>query len=483
MGKIWIGLDLRRDGWCMVEVCKGAGAQVIKEYQYETWPSAEAGEQKRIICDLVTGRVRDGKRVTVSLPLEAGDWHHLSLPALPGSMLREAILNSLEKETGRDQRFLGFKECASSTQGKEIEAFLYDRTLLQERVGLLSEAGLKDVYFSPRSCGIINCLNRLERYAVQSAAFGGGNLIPSHSQGNYAYIEVSDSETEIGIFNKDRIVFLRSFPNPLKPEKEYNLSALGGELKIVQLLLRREDKDSLLRCYLLGSATGLDYKDLRKTVADCFGLEERQVGYPPLYGFMQGLGEKGISTTGAVAATGLALEGMGAATGYGIRFNPGESAVQRRRILYSGLIAAVGLCFIVGGILFQMGLAAKKAKTEADLQKEKTSLTAKANFYADLQKKRLMPLWFLREWTSISPEGTVLNSLVIDGSEVKEVSGDTPVFGELYQRLLASPFLKGLKVRGGITTGAHNSEVFYLAGPLGEVNLEEAAKTPSESER
>ncbi|HHU51811.1 MAG TPA: hypothetical protein GXZ36_08340 [Firmicutes bacterium] len=480
MGKSWIGLDLRRDGWCMVEVCKGAGTPVIKEYQYGAWPSTDAGEQQRIIGDLVTGRVRDGKRVTVSLPLEAGDWRHLSLPALPGSMLREAILNSLE-ETGRDQPFLGFKECASSRQGKEIEAFLYDRSILQERVGLLSAAGLKDVYFSPRSCGIINCLNRLERYAVQSGAFGGGHSLPSHSRGNYAYIEVSDTETEIGIFNKDRIVFLRSLPNPLKPEQEYNLDALGGELKIVQLLLRRENEDALLRCYLLGSATGLDYPDLRRTVAACFGLEERQVGYPPLYGFLQGLGEKGISTTGAVAATGLALEGMGAATGYGIRFNPDESIVQRRRFLYSGLIAAVGLCFIVGGVLFQMGLAAKKAKVEAVWQQEKTSLLVKANFYADLQKKRLAPLWFLREWTSIAPEGTVLNSLVIDGSEVKEVSGYTPVFGELYQRLLASPFLKGLKVRGGITTGTHNSEAFYLAGPLGEVNLEEAAKTLSEA--
>lgn len=476
MRKSWVGLDLRKDGWCLVEVCKGAGAQVIKEYQYGTWPSENAGEQKKIIRDLVISKVRNEKRVTISLPLEVGYWRHLSLPALPSSMLREAILNSLDHDVTGDQQVIGYKECPSSAQGKEIEAFIYDQTMLQEKVTFLLEVGLKDVYFSPRSCGIINCLNRLERLAAKSTTYGAKNLISSQSGGDYAYIEVSDAETEIGIFNENRIVFLRSFPNPLKPEKEYNLKALSGELKIVQLLIRREYKGTLLRCYLLGSATGLDYKDLIKTVADGFGLEERQVGYPPLYGFMQGLGAKGISITGALAATGLALEGMGSATGFGIRIKPDETAVKRRQTLYSGLVLALGLLFILGGVFFQMGLERKKAKTEAALQKEKTSLTAKTTFYSSLQQKRLMTLWFLKEWTSIAPEGTVLTGLVIEGTEVKEVSGYTPVFGELYQRLLASPFLQGLEVRGGITAGLHNSEVFYLAGPLGEVSFEEEAK-------
>lgn len=454
MGKRVTAIDLREDGFSIVEMVGGRKGPYLKTFVGETWESSHPGERSRQLTKVFARQRIGRKRIVAALPLSLGRWFRLRLPALSGDALEKAVALSLQEQSqwSATEAIFGFQARKMGEQ-MQIDAFVFPEPAVQSRFDLLKNAGLNLRYFVPRPFGVINYLLF---YPVR---------MPENEVA--ACLDFSTQETEITFFDREGLILPRSFPNPLKAENQYDTSALAGELRLVQLKLRHDGK-LLTRCYLSGWMSGLNLEELTPAVTAHLGVEDGATGYLPPAGLLSVIGREGSKTPGALTTIGLALEGLGYTPA--LRLYPDDAEARRKRMRLSRVAAGLSVLFLLGGFYFQYSARQRNKMIISEKARLAQSVEARLTRYENLWSNRVPSLRFFTEWEKIAPEGTVITALVIEGNEVKEVSGYTPSFSTLYQRLLSSPSLRNLRIRGGIRKHREGLEAFRLSGPMGEGN-------------
>lgn len=454
MGKRITALDLREDGFSIVEMGGGRKGPYLETFVGEDWESSHPRERSRQLARVFAQQRIGKKRIIAALPLSLGRWFRFDLPALTGDALGKAVVLALQEQLQGSFADVIFGFQAKRNGGQtQVHALVFPQRVLQSRIDLLKDAGLRLKYFVPRFYGIIN-------YFL---------FYPENLPGNetVACIDFSTQETEITLFDRNGLLLPRSFPNPLKPENQYDTAALAGELRLVHLKLRQEGK-LLARCYLSGWVSGLNPEELSPAVAANLGVDDGATGFILQDGLLSVTGREGSKTPGALTAIGLGLEGLGYTPA--LRIYPNEAETRKKKIFYSQVVAGLSVFFLIGGLYFQYSAHQRNKWLLRERTRLEQSVEARLMRYENLWSNRVPSLRFFTEWEKIAPEGTVITALVIEGNEVKEVSGYTPSFSVLYQRMLSSSSLRNLKIRGGIRKHSEGYEAFRLSGPMGEGN-------------
>lgn len=469
-----VGLEIRKNGWTAVEfkATKRKAPEVLSCVGGRWNSSDDPVSRGMLLTKVFTERKMSRKNIILSLPLELGYWKRLTLPALPSSSLETAVRTGLEVEAPwpGEELVLGFREWKIADNKIEVESFICPKRVLTEQQLILEAAGLSGRYFSPRVYGVVNCFLLRNR---DLPAF----------QGSLVLLEFTSTETEISVFDKQGIILLRSFPNPITTEGGCDQELLAEELKLTRFMLRKLQGAYPKRCYILGYASGLDQESLSLIARD-LGFTENQTSFSPKHQLFSGLSSVNKDLPGVFSTAGLALEGLGLVPpGLTLSPPPSEKKQAKARVIVWSLLV-VGFLSTLGGLIFRHNLLQKEEallknwlmtnqKEVAELRRlltEQQIMEEKLIYYSDLRKSQLIIPNFFAEWERVIPPQTAITALSLDGKQVNRLSGYTPSFSLLYQKVLNSPYLKALQVREGITSSPDGMEVFQLSGRLGDRN-------------
>lgn len=494
LNKRAVGLDLRADGWTVLEVERytraGKKGLEVLNFAQGKWEPDTTPETRGEMLKAAFGRQNIARQgLVVSLPAGLGQWERPTLPELPPPLVKTALFTNLESRLSQppEEMALAFKVQQGEEEGKtEVETFVYPQQVVACYRQILKNAGLRKVSFLPHPYGIGNYLFSFSEYLRR----GGQQVF---------VIEISFLETEVFLFGREGIIHYRSFPSPVTPDETYNLEALAEELKLTRFLIRKQggrvptDARQATRAthtacatnpvfaYLSAPVSEMDKEAVGRTVAESLGLDPGRVASFSNFRPPAGLSAGEWEQPGTLAAAGLALERLGD-TGCGMRLAlPGEKEPPGKRGLFSWGLLLLGFFLGIGGIFFRFDALRKERAflhewlrnqepelTEIyDLLVKEERLRDKIHLYSALEKERQFFFAFLSEWERVAPHGTIITHLTLENNKVGRLSGQTPSFSLFYEALLASPFFKDLQVMEGITTNSEGLEVFHLSGPVG----------------
>lgn len=503
LNKRAVGLDLRADGWTVLEVEKrGRGDQgglEVVNLARGKWDPGATPEARGEMLKAAFHRQRIGRQgLAVSIPAGLGQWERPVLPVLQPPLLKTALLANLAAKLSQppEELALAYKVRPGEAGAAEVEAFLYPQETVAGYRQILHHAGLRRFSLLPRPYGIANYL----------LAFSG----QLRQEGEQVFVvEISFFETEVFLLGREGIIHHRSFPSPVTPDGVYNLEALAGELKLTRFLLRKhpgggEDaagmqgpqvmktrhKVNPVFVYLSCPFAGTEKETVLATVAASLGLEPDRAAFFSSLRPPSGLSAGEWEQPGVLAAAGLALEGLGE-TGSGMRLSlPGEKEPPGKREFFSWGLLLFAFILGAGGLFFRFDTLRKErvflrewlqrqepelAEVRRLLAKE-GRLREKIGRYSALEKERQFFFTFLSEWERVVPPGTVITTITLEGNRISRLSGQTPSFSLFYEALLASPFFRDLQVTEGITTNPEGLEVFHLSVPAGAGRGDERAR-------
>lgn len=497
-----VGLDLRADGWTLLEVERhgraGKDGLEVVNFAQGKWEPETSPEARGEILRAAFHRQRISRQgLVVSLPAGLGQWERMVLPGLSPPLIKTALLANLEAKLFRspEELALAYKvqpgEVARAGES-EVEAFVYPQQAAAGYRQILSNAGLRRFSLLPRPYGNANYFLAFSEH------------LRRNGQQVFA-VEISSFETEVFLLGREGILHHRSFPSPVTPDGTYNLEALAEEFKLTKFLLRRNrgaaDLDGSqatdpwrtvnpVFAYLSSPFAETEREAVINTVAVSLGMDPDRVASFSSLRPPTGLSAGEWEQPGALTAAGLALERLGE-TGSGMRLSfPGEKDPPGKREFFSWSLLLLAFFLGAGGIFFHFDtLRKERAFLREWLQRQEPELTEirgllakerrlqeKIGLYSTLEKERRFFFTFLTEWERAVPHGTIVTTLTLEKNRVSRLSGQTPSFSLFYEALLASPFFKNLQVMEGITTNPEGLEVFHLSGPAGVGRGDEEGK-------
>lgn len=476
MNKKAVGLDLRADGWTVLEVVRRGRTglddlEVVNLARGKWEPKATPEARGEMLKAAFRQQKISRHGLVVSLPSGPGQWERPTLPGLSPPLVKTAFLADLAAKLSRppEELALACKIRPGEGNASEVEAFVYPQQAVAGYRQILHHAGLRWFSLLPRPYGIANYL----------LAFSGH----LRRDGEQVFVvEISPLETEVFLLGREGIIHHRSFPSPVTLDGAYNLEALAEELKLTRFHLRKHrGAVNPVFVYLSSPFAEPENETVLNTVAAGLGLDPDRAAFFSSLRPPAGLSAGEWEQPGVLAAAGMVLERLGE-TGSGMRLSlPDEKEPPGKREFFSWALLLLAFLLGVGGLFFRFDTLRKERVFLREwLQRQEPELAGvrrllakeerlrkKMDLYSGLEKEGQFFFTFLAEWERVVPPGTIITTLTLEKGRVSRLSGQTPSFSLFYEALLASPFFKDLQVMEGITTNPEGLEVFHLSVPAG----------------
>jgi len=473
MGKN-LGLAVTAEGWALAVISWGKTGRLTQLLSGE-WSPEEPVSTKAAILKQVFERYRLAKeKVVVSVPMKAGYWKELRLPALPPREMVMLIKNTF---------FSGLQEVPTEfcwqykkyqAEGKEqrVVCFALPDQVGNEIKALMDQAALNPLYFSPDLYSLSKGLNVIAPRGYHPAEITLLVIIRAH-------------DVEVALVKDGDLVYYRSFPL-LLTDGVIERGAVEEDLRLTKFMMRKENRYLANTCYFWDQTGQCDEEEWQTLIASAFGLELNRVqpfsalGLPA--DFRVGKREAILRR---LMAVGLAMEEKTKEPG--LRLVIGNNRPSRGGRQKALCLLVFGLLMVLIGAGFNAWLNYREKQTligqlvryeekvEAikDLIALEEQCSEQVGFYWQDWKKTRQMLEFLNVWSETVPEGTILTAVVLDREQITQLSGRCLSFSQLYATLLNSPDFRQLQLKGEITVNRDGYEGFTLVGRWNEENEDE----------
>jgi hypothetical protein len=393
------------------------------------------------------------------------------LPVLPAAQMEAAVSVELNNSSTRGMilSIIGYQ---LQNEMYHVKVALIKDNLLTEQLRLLEQAGLRVEWSGVRARGIENFIN-----------FNQGFF--EEPEQDVAYLDLTEDQTEFGIFNRGNILYRRDFV----PGGQDLITASADENNLDAVIIA----DFLEELRLSIASYRVDYTGGIINKLWIFGYTEHLIellaklsaemdlkAFTPNSSRLTGvLTDK--NTSQLAPLIGLALEATGyIQRDYGKIYTESQkkALIKQKNLINVGKFVLVGLGIFIGLALWMQASIERKTKVEAWLQEKAPRLVRLQYLERDSKKAALQikeleswlgerdrELEFLKVLLNNIPAGTKVTDLTIENGIIKDLAGVTPSVSLLLSRIRTVPELSGLKLKGTITTSS-NGEIFHLEGKI-----------------
>ncbi len=410
-------------------------------------------------------------RIVFLLPPALVNIKTVVLPVLPPAQLEAAIRVELSNSArGEIISIIGYR---LQNNMYHVKVALVKDDLLRENLYFFEEAGLKVEWSGVRARGIENFINFNQDFFDE----------PDE---DIAYLDITEEQTEFGVFKGDEILYRRNFTpggSDLSEvsDSDYNLdSAIIAdfleEFRLSTASFRADFSSSIIsnKLWVFGHVerlsdlipklvSELDYKAFIPNKSKLIGVltEKSTPQLAPLIGL-------------ALEATDFLQRDQGC-----IYSEEQKQTLAKNKILLNlAKFIIIGAAVLAGLILGLQAGFEKKAKQDAwlagqaskiiNLQNLEQATTKNSEQIKELESwlsDRDRELEFLLVLQNHLPTGTKITDLVIDNGSIKDLAGTTPSVSLLLEKFKQVKELQDLRLKGTITNGP-DGEIFHLEGTI-----------------
>lgn len=469
-----LGLALTAEGWAIAEIIRGKTGRLTQLLSGE-WSPEDPVATKAAILKQVFQRYQWAKgKVVVSVPMKAGYWKELHIPALAPRatelLIRNTFFSSIPQPP--DAFLWQYKKYKSSGQQRRVACFALPAQVGSEIKSLLDQAAINPFCFLPDLYSLNKGLNVVARRGY-------------HPEETVLLVIGHPEALETALVKGEDLVYYRCFPL-LLDNGRIDRGALEEDLRLTKYMVRKESRYLPSLCCFWDQTGQCTEEEWKAILSSAFTLEPNRIQPFSALGFPASFDAgKAEAVLRRVMAVGLALEAGASEPGLRLVIGNSWRSTQERKWALSVLI--FGLVIALSGVSLNAwlnyrereslirSLAEKEAKVEAitnwiSLEEQVKEEIA---FYRQAWDKTRQMLEFFIVWSETVPEGTILTSVLLENEQITQLSGRCLSFSQLYTALLASPDFRQLELKGEITVNRDGYECFTLAGRWNEENEDE----------
>lgn len=467
-----LGLALTAGGWAVAELTRGKTSRLTQLLSGE-WPPEAPVSAKAAILKQLFQRYQWGKgRVAVSVPMQAGYWKELHLPALAPRATELLIKNTFFSGIPQPETLFSWQYKIARSGGQQRVACF----ALPVRAGAELQSLLEQAELNP--LGLLPDLYALSKGLPAVAPQG-------YRREETVLLVIRHGEAiETALVKGEDLVYYRCFPL-LLAQGQIQRQACEEDLRLTNYMARKESRLLPSCCFFWDISGDWAEEEWKAILSSAFALEPERIRPFTALNLPAGLGAgTAEASLRKVMAIGLALEAGAKEPGLRLAVGNNRRSVRERKrtraLLVSGLVMALAgaglnlwLNYREREALLQ-SLAEKQAKVETitNLIALEEKINTEIGFYRQAWNKTRQMLEFFAAWPATVPEGTILTSVLLENEQITQVSGRCPSFSQLYAALLASPDFRHLELKGEITVNREGYESFTLVGRWNEENEE-----------
>jgi hypothetical protein len=469
LAKIAIIVELGRNIFQAVEVANhNSGIEMIRYAIRNLPPEGISSEWVKKIWEQ---EHFSRNRIVFLLPPALVNLKTVVLPVLPPAQLEAAIrVEFSNSNRGEIISIIGFH---LQNDMYHVKVALVKDDLLRENLYFFEEAGLRVEWSGVRARGIENFIN-----------FNQGFF--DEPDEDVAYLDVTEEQTEFGVFKGDEILYRRDFTPGGSDlielsDSEYNLDSAViadflEEFRLSTASYRVDFSSGIIsnKLWVFGQVDRLS--DL---IAKLVGELDYKAFIPNKSRLTGVLTEK--HTPQLAPLIGLALEAtnfLQREQGRIYSEEQKQTLVKQKILLNLAKFVLIGTAILIGLILGLHAGFEKKAKQDAWLQEQASQLinlqSLEHTTKKDLQQIKELESWlsdrdreleFLLVLQNNLPMGTKITDLIIENGSIKDLAGTTPSVSLLLEKFKQVDDLQDLRLKGTITNGP-DGEIFHLEGTI-----------------